>query len=217
MLFASARLQHPQCRCVCLTDQDTELECDYYIEVVRIHSERMYPIYHRLEAQQVFLQKDTFSSHYIFLDWDILIQKPLDHVFKKHFDIGFTYCFDSIMPINTGVILVHARGKEKAILFLKRVQECWDTLFFKAKVWWGDQLSVITTVGYQNFYTRSYDFIISSGTRILLLPCALYNFTDESSSNKMDKEYPYPRILHFRGKRKLSMSSYWEKCLQALV
>jgi hypothetical protein len=148
----------------------------------------------------------------------MLIQKPIDQAFNGSFDIGFTYCNNKIapMPINGGIILVHARGKEKAILFLERVQECWATKLLDKMVWWGDQLSIIKTIGYQNFYTRSYDFIISFGVRIVLLSGALYNFTDETT-NKMDKKYPYPCLFHFRGNRKFSMPIYWINYLEQLL
>ena len=119
----SAKLQHPNSSCVFLTNESTPVEADPKIDVVRYSNSKPFTVYQRLEAQIHFLENNTDSNHYLFIDWDILVQKPVNNAFNRRFDIGFTFNFDPVMPINGGVIFVHAQGKEKALIFLKNVKK----------------------------------------------------------------------------------------------
>ena len=210
----SAKLQHPTSRLVFLTDKHTPADMDSSIEVIRFTNDQPFTVYRRLEAQLQFIETNNESNHYLFLDWDILIQKSILTAFQKRFDLGFTYNFDPVMPINGGLIFIHASGKEKAFRFLKTVQAVWNKYYTNEKVWWGDQLSIIKLIGSDTFFRRGSDYLNINGVNLSLLPGSLYNYTNETSLTNMKVFQEYPRVMHFRGMRKTDMLNYWQTFLK---
>eukprot|EP00854_Cymbomonas_tetramitiformis_P020630 gene20630-24732_t len=117
MNFESARLTHPGCRLVILTDENTVFTPMATtvevpgppVEVVRIagldvHEEMI----SRMKARIKFLasEKTTARSNLILLDTDMLIMKSMAKVFDSNFDIAATWRHDASMPINGGVIFL---------------------------------------------------------------------------------------------------------------
>mmetsp|Transcript_34317 Transcript_34317/g.75072 ORF Transcript_34317/g.75072 Transcript_34317/m.75072 type:complete len:395 (-) Transcript_34317:207-1391(-) len=115
MNFESARMTHPECRLVILTDKHTPFTLTTLtpklpgppIELVRHKglntTEEMLS---RLQARVSFLDKERGTHDLVFLDTDMLVVKNMEHVFDKVFDLAATWRQEPRMPVNGGIIFV---------------------------------------------------------------------------------------------------------------
>lgn len=218
LLFASARLSHPGCKNVILTDTATPLKAEKGVEMIRLDLDPDQPAYMRLAAQIHFI-KNFVSGPMAFLDYDMLVQGSLLSLFDKRFDLAVsvrtTYqgkphpC-----PINGGLLIVHPDGIESSVTFLKKVLAYYDAHYAEFKNWGGFQGAINDVVGDANIFGRTSDIIETAGTRLLILPEDIYNFTLGGEAHLV--EYvPDKKILHFKGMRKDDMARYWNEYLRS--
>ena len=126
----------------------------------------------------------------ILLDTDIIVQRPLDHVFERPFDVALTVRHQRIkdpdgtnitpqMPYNTGVMFSRqARFWALALEYCRQLAD-------NHHDWWGDQLSVKHVAD-----TGSFD--------VLELPCDQYNYSPRTEDEILDERY----AVHYKGMRK---------------
>lgn len=209
-MLISARLFHPDCRLVILTDKKTPFhDLPSEIEVIRYNYNPRHVISQRTQAQIKFI-KESPGEHILFLDYDILIQGNLEHLFLNDFDVGLTYRKHS-MAINGGVIIVNGTNSSAALHFMHRIHALMNEKYQSFLTWYSDQLALQDQVKVPESLQNQTTVILSLKTKILLLPCSIYNFT--TRENKMDGTYPDKLILHFKGKRKPYQIPYFEKHL----
>jgi hypothetical protein len=67
------------------------------------------------------LDMATRETHFVFVDADVLIGRPLGPVFRRarEFDISLTYRANDLAPINNGVMYVHKDGIGPALMFYR--------------------------------------------------------------------------------------------------
>lgn len=212
VLFSSARRFHPECRTVILTDQHTQFP-DYpsHIEIHRFSLDTQFLTMSRTQAQIEFLKAQiTSPSHLVFLDTDILIQQSLLPLFTETFDIGLTYR-EHEMPINGGVILIHGDHYSRALPFMENMLSLIQNEFKEFKTWFGSQYALKKLVPLPNNKEEKI-YITNEGTRFLLLPGKIYNYTDPKGP--MDHQYPETAILHFKGNRRQFLLPYYHQWLE---
>ena len=126
----------------------------------------------------------------IFLDTDVIIQRPLEHVFEKAFDVALTIRHEAIkdldginitgqMPYNTGVMFSRQpRFWSEALKYCRQLAESHHD-------WYGDQLSV--------------KHLADTGTfDVLELPCDQYNYSPRTEDEDVGGRY----AVHYKGLRK---------------
>lgn len=209
-MLISARLFHPDCRLVILTDKKTPFhDLPSEIEIIRYEYDPRHVILQRTQAQIKFIE-DSPGENILFLDYDILIQGNLEHLFLRDFDVGLTYRKHA-MAINGGVIIIHGANSSAAVHFMQRIHALMKEKYQSFLTWYSDQLALQDEVKVPESLQNQTAIIRSSNTKILLLPCSIYNFT--THEYKMDGTYPDKLILHFKGKRKPYQIPYFEKHL----
>jgi hypothetical protein len=74
----------------------------------------------RLRARIEFLHHEHGTHHLVLLDTDMLVVRPLHHVFHSHdpFDVALTWRHELNMPINGGILLVPRDRLNKAADFM---------------------------------------------------------------------------------------------------
>jgi hypothetical protein len=74
----------------------------------------------RLRARVDFLHNERGTHHLVLLDTDMLVVRPLHHVFHSHdpFDVALTWRHELNMPVNGGILLVPRDRLNKAADFI---------------------------------------------------------------------------------------------------
>jgi hypothetical protein len=126
----------------------------------------------------------------IILDTDIIIQRPLEHVFEREFDVALTIRHEAIkdldgvnitaqMPYNTGVMFSRQpRFWAEALAYCQQLAE-------NHHDWYGDQLSVKHLADTGSF-------------NVLELPCDQYNYSPRTEDEDVVERY----AVHYKGLRK---------------
>lgn len=217
LMFKSVKLIHKNCRCILISDVNTTFENMKDVEVIRFDVDPDKPAYMRMIAQIKFL-KNHSTTHVVFLDYDMLVQQELSHLFESNFDIGLTYRMMyqgkfCPCPINGGLIFIHKEHIEQATRFLETVKIAYQKSYSKNEDWGGFQGAINDVIGDSNIFSKKTDIITVNDTKILLLPVDEYNFTIQKKPELI--EYmPNKKILHFKGPRKDDMLIYWNEYLR---
>jgi hypothetical protein len=126
----------------------------------------------------------------VLLDTDVIVQRPLEHVFEQPFDVALTVRHERIkdldgvniverMPYNTGVMF--SRAPQFWVQALEYCRGLTDDLHD----WYGDQVSVKHVAD-------------SGGFKVLELPCNPYNHTPRVEQEPVQDCY----VVHYKGARK---------------
>jgi hypothetical protein len=207
-MFKSARLFHPGCKCVVLTDNKTDKSSiDSLGEIRKFDIDPRKIILSRLIAQIEYLKKYAHGD-LLFLDYDIIVNANLDHVFRQDFDIAVTYRESKKgMPINGGMLFVSGRRKERSLAFLERVHAIYMDAYAQHDVWWGDQLALRDALKVKDFTANT--VVDVDGVRVLILSCDEYNYYPAESYRSILFELKNKKVLHFKDMQKRVMHLYW--------
>lgn len=209
-MFKSARLFHPRCKCIILSDQKTDFSGIEGVDVIlRYDIDPRKLILSRLIAQIAFLKTCDVISDVVFLDSDIIVNSNLENVFEKDFDVALTYRESKKrnMPINGGVLFVSGRRKEKVLEFFEMVYSIYIDKYAHHDVWWGDQLALMDALGVEDIKNKN--VLDVDGVTVCLLSCGEYNYYPPHSYRSILSELKNKKILHFKDKRKNMMQLYW--------
>lgn len=216
LMFDSAEQFHPGCKKIILTDLKTPINVNPDIEIKRFPIESTNVMLEIQKTRAAFLKQADPSSHYIFLDSDILLTTNLESLFEKNFDFALTTRDEyPEMPINGGIIFVHKNGIEATIDFFERIEAEMKNIPQKLHhIWYGDQFAMRDLIGPENLEEVKSDLIQVGKWKILLLPCLIYNFSTPPDI-PMNAYYPESKVLHFKGPRKVFMMAYWKNYLKS--
>ncbi len=139
-----------------------------------------------LAAQEAFCHSDAFNEDSVLFSPDAIINRPLEEVFDKDFDIAVTVRNHPRYPINNGVIFLKPKNKSKLQMFFVDTRLRCERQTPEIRDWFGDQLSLHEELAFYN--DTPY------GLKCERLPCEMYNYTP-----------PDAYITHFKGKRKDKM------------
>lgn len=218
LVFQSASLFHPNCKRVMLSDQESPFDyLDHDIEVHRrkTDTDNIPLMLNRLLTQISYVRSNDSRSNLTFLDSDILINANLEDLFQQDFDIALTYRDFEDMPINWGVMFISQQGQSSAIGFLEEVAKVYQERYLTSDIFWCDQYALMDVIGRERFFNRQSDTLCVHNTKILLIPCSVYNFSPEPTLDSIVPELKDKKILHFKGPRKRLMALYWNTYLKA--
>lgn len=209
-MFKSARLFHPGCRCVVLTDAETDfLPIEALAEIRRYDIDPRRIILSRLIAQIDYLKNYAGNDDILFIDSDIILNANLDHVFDQAFDIAVTYRpSKKDMPVNGGMLFVSMRRKDRALAFFERVYDTYMSKYVSNDVWWGDQFALRDVIKVKDFAANT--VLDVDGIKVLFLSCNEYNFKPAESHRAILFALEGKKAIHFQGRRKKIMRLYWE-------
>jgi len=155
LLFESARVTHPNCRLVILTDMDTKFTnavdpgvAGPKVELVRNKGlDVQEGMISRMKARTRFLTEEfrKGSTHnLVFLDTDMLITRPLDNVFFHNYDVAATWREDKEMPVNGGILFVKKENTNKGMQFFENMLDITLRQQSVLRRWFGmsDQVSL---------------------------------------------------------------------------
>jgi hypothetical protein len=136
------------------THVDPDLGFDEVIPIASPY--HMLTHYMRVSSWHHYLASDRFDRDTVFLDYDLIVNRPFQEVFDHDYALAFT-ASDSKKTnsrINTGCILAKHSGKEKAIFHAKKIMDIafqqrmdYDVRYPKIPhvgAWGGDERSVNT-------------------------------------------------------------------------
>lgn len=215
LMFRSAKLFHPHCQRVMLSDTDSDFGyLDSSIDVFRSELQPDAPMmYSRLASQINYVRSHGTTTNLITLDSDILINGDIDSLFEEDFDIALTYRAREDMPINWGVMFISHRHPDKVVQFLEKILEVYKTTYFDSDIFWCDQFALMDVIGTDRFFQREADWLEIEGVKIKLIPCAVYNYSPEDKASEMIKPFVRQKVLHFKGNRKRFIEMYWSAYL----
>lgn len=147
------------------------------------------------------------------IDYDVLILRPIDEIFKIKADMYVTtrpYLKD--MPINGGVLFIDLSRKHLVEKFYEHVNSIFEKLPTEQQAWWGDQQSLYQAAVQGAIIQNNSSIMSSSGCLINLIPREKYNYTpyDVDSGRKISDKLDAVEIenikkafiVHFKGPRK---------------
>lgn len=184
IMVASVRSVMPGVEIIQMTDQDTPLVPGVDTAIRRDWDEKRLMLF-RL-SHIAALDRPAC----IILDPDVVVQRPLDHVFERSFDVALTIRHEPIrdldgvnitplMPYNTGVMFSRQpRFWAEALEYCRRLPD-------DRHDWYGDQLSVKHVVD-----TGAFD--------VLELTCDEYNYSPRTEDEDLAGRY----AVHYKGLRK---------------
>jgi hypothetical protein len=211
-MFASVRLVHPNCRTVLLTDRVTRFsDLSPSIEIMRFDLDTHNLSLCNTLAQVEFLKTLKESSHVVFLDTDMLVQKSLANLFLKNFEVGLTYRTDR-MPINAGIILINGHAIEKGIEFMEHILSLMKKKYINFQTWYANQFALKEFVQIPSDIEEQTRIVQQHHFNILLLPGIKYNFSTHRSL--MRNYHEEVVVIHFKGKKKECQLDYFYKYLQ---
>lgn len=210
-LFESCRLSNPGSRFVLLTDYESQFDLPKEVEIQRMRLDRFKLRYAETFGQMQFMQDFTDKSHLVLIDFDMLVQKPIEELFKKGYDLFLTIRkYPPWIPVNMGVCFINEGGAKAAAKLFNLILIRMLSLPEDKLIWGGSQLAVWSIIQKEYFALSPTNKIIHiDDIRIGLVPADMYNFSTENS--EMDGHYPDKYLLHFKGGRKKYMQPYFEK------
>ncbi len=211
--FKSVRLVHSDCKCVVLSDLTTPFTLPEEIEIHRLELDSDKPAYMRLLAQREFLKKEDSSRHIIFMDYDMLMQKPFDPIFDREFDMALTY-EPSYKRINGSFILIRKSHRQQGIRYYDIVEAIFKEGFTKFTPWGGIEGAMNYALE-KKLATNKTGIIELDDIKIRILLCEKYNYSLSDDEYLELPDYLLSKmLLHFRGQRKYKMFDYWKMYLQ---
>ncbi|MEC7839889.1 MAG: hypothetical protein VX777_07600 [Chlamydiota bacterium] len=214
IMFTSVKMYHPECKLVILTDEDTCFDVDEDVTIVRSHRATDQLNFERMKARHAFLETLSNDNHLIFLDWDILIQMNLEHLFDRGDDLVLTYRRKHSIPINDGFFGVHRNSINKFHHFLTDIFEYYDNLPHEDyRKWWGFQMILNELFsGYlPTISNPASPFCFNfNGLQVALLRTDKYNASPKLLPLK-SSFFPAVAVMHFKGVRKSMITDYWNR------
>jgi hypothetical protein len=209
LMMRSVRMHHPDARVVHLTDESTPAlsGADLVVRDSETPREEVELAHTRL--QRVFAESPLFDRATVFLDTDIIVNRPLVTVFDDNFDLALTWRDGfPLMPINYGVIF--ANPTDSAVRFLRAVEEDLSARELEHRRWFGGQYALkdLLRLKGDERGKRLPPYMVSDGVRIRLLPCEIYNYTPLRWPEDVADKY----ILHFK-EFKAYMPAYYRQCV----
>lgn len=209
--YKSIKKFHPNSEYILLTDLKTSLDIDPRIKIIRQPMETDFVDYESFNAKVSFLKNTKIKTHFIFLDWDMLLQSNLDHIFDSGDDLYFTFRDLLPMPINDGFIGVKGGDLNKTCEFfdflLERFRQFSSFTFYS---WYGLQLVL------KHFFLKKILELIREKKELVFdLPDFKIRFLDGSIYNfnpaihVINRLYPNKKIVHFSKSKKKLMNAYW--------
>lgn len=215
-LFKSARLFHPNCRCIVLSDQDTSFTFSEEFEIKRYALNPDKPAYNRMLAQKRYLTESDDQHSKIFLDYDMLIQTNLEELTAADFDVALTYD-PTIERVNGSFIMVQKGKKAQGIHYFRKIEELYLNSYSTYEAWGGIAVSMNDLLAL-NLREISYlQAIKIDDLTIFILPSDPYNYPVSTKELTFFEFLPDKKILHFKGVRKKSMLEYWNSYLKPRV
>lgn len=208
MMFDSASHTHADCRKVVVTDEQTSFQSREGVEVFRTGFDSQLPSLARSKAWVEFLRQTAPDSHIVFLDYDVIIQQNLEHVFDQCFDVGLTYREHFRWPINAGIQFLHAARLSRALELYKKVVTVSAESYQDWVVWAADQHALRDLVC-ADFAGEGPCLHRKNGFEFLLLPCCDYNYSADRNWDLANASYHQKKVLHFKGHHKPAMFAYW--------
>jgi hypothetical protein len=214
LMFRSARLFHPGCRCVILSNRKTDLSLLSSRYEISVHDANPASLMlDRTRAMADFVKQFDFTGPLIFIDSDILLNSSLNRVCEKDFDVALTYRDRPMPPINGGLVLVNSKRPAACIDFFSRFLALYSEKYAGGSAWYGDQEALYDLIGPQHFEKRQNDVIDVKNCRVLLLPCDQYNFSPGADVSEIASSLRERSIIHFKGGRKFLMPMFWDAYL----
>jgi Tfp pilus assembly protein PilF len=219
---AIARQRAPGARIVLLTDERTDPPAELRVDrIVRGKVDGARLMSDRMRLERDFLASGTAAGGVVFLDSDVAINRSPEEIFDGSFDVALTWRGNPPdAPFNGGVALY--RTGPAAIRFYDHLIETHAALEQYPAViarfpegmarWWGHQLAMAATVGWNEFARRRSDRLAIDGAAVRFLSSDDYNFA-------MDPALPTPPgldrrfFIHFKGSRKAGLARYAETVL----
>ncbi|CAL0302937.1 unnamed protein product [Lupinus luteus] len=194
------------------------IDGEYSRDKLMLQRIRSYIIFLETKLQKLH-QKPRNITHYIFTDSDIAVVDDLGHIFSDHpnFDLALTFRNNKAQPLNSGFIAVRGTPDSilRAKLFLQEVLKIYSSKYLKASRMLGDQLALAWVVKSKPHFDASrfakpqaFSEDIS-GTSVLFLPCALYNWTPPEGAGQFHGMPLDVKVVHFKGSRKRLMLESW--------
>ena len=188
------------------------------VQIAAVDSSQL--LLYRTRAYLKLLREHDWKTPVALLDYDILMLRHLDALFNHSEDIFVTgRNYSKTMPINGGVVIFNNRNPNACLNFYELVARNYERLPIEQLQWWGDQLSLATTI-FSNPKSLGPDVIISSsGSSVRLIPRNVYNYTpyDVDSGIAIPKSLDNDThryllnsvvLAHFKGPRKHLMTSF---------
>ncbi len=213
LMFASAHQCHPDAHFVILTDEETELNFGPEIEIHRSPHRNCQLDHERVKSRIRYLEQYTEKNNIIFLDWDILIQKNLNHLFNGDCGLILTYQRDKNWCCNDGVIGISSKEIKKVLEFFQMALKEYSNLENKGYYEWFGFQCILDKIIFPHLENQNLNRLTLNNLKICLISSKAYNASPHSLNYTSDL-YPNPAILHFKGYRKRTMSSYWSKHLK---
>lgn len=217
-LYRSIKKFHPKSDLILLTDATTKIAIDPSIKVIRIPMETECTDYESLKAKIYYLKHFPPKTHIIFLEWDMLLQDNLSHIFESNQDVYLTVRNLYPMPFNDGFIAV--RGSQASFahtrIFFDFLLKHYNN-FTTKKYWYWYGLQLILKKIFLPVFLNTRPKKISDltmeykGVKIGFLDGKIYNYN--SPLRLMGKFCEGKKAVHFSKSKKISMLSYWKKYL----
>jgi hypothetical protein len=216
MMFASARLFDQAAKTVVLTDPNTSFEARSLgiDQVIREKMDGSQLMLERATAQLRHVETSAFDSPLVILDSDILVNAPLQPIFREDFDVALTWRHNANQPINGGFLILNNRRPEASRDFFRRFTAIYREEYADHGAWFGDQMALRDCVGLPLSELARRDMVEVDGCRIRLLPCDTHNFSPANRYAEISDDLPEKVILHFKGERKRLMAPYWNAWLR---
>jgi hypothetical protein len=215
-LHKSLKHYHPDARLVVLTDMKSQFPSAIDYRLIRYDLDPSKVVLSKIEAYAAFLEEAN-DSNVIFLDYDMIVQADLEFIFHWDFAVGITFWPDNVRDqiLAGSFICVSQKHIEEARKFFQEIMGRIKNYEAKLQAWYGEQQAFmdyfktrsipIKKVIVKNSFKET--FITVEGIPLLLLPAHLYNLTYSRGRYPQ----PPPRVIHFRGRRKLEMPGYFHK------
>ena len=215
MMFSSAQLFHPAIKRTILTDRRTDL-AGLTTPARRIDSMMDYKqlMLERTELQLRYVLASEFTVPLVLLDSDVLINRSLTELMQRDFDVALTWRDNPVMPINGGVFILNNQRPERSKAFFENFAKIYREKYADKAEWFGDQLALRDCINLSHKEMEGLDVIDVNGSRVLLLPSDIYNFSPENQFKAIAKRLEDKVILHFKGERKRLMPIFWKAWLK---
>lgn len=214
--IAVARAKSPRARIVVLSDDKTQFANDLGAhQIVRRPVDVTRLMFERMRMERDFLATCEPGSAVVFADTDVIVNRDPAPLFDGSFDVALTWRanpFDA--PFNGGVALY--RGTPAALRFYDHMIATHRTLenfpAVRARFnegmarWWGHQLAMAATIGWDEFAQRTSDRLRVDGTTIRFFPERTHNFAMTATSVPNAAAHGHRYFLHFKGSRK---EAFW--------
>ncbi len=212
-LYESIKTFHPKSSLIVLTDENSQIELDPAIKLVRLPRKTNFVDFECLQAKVTFLRKTPPKTNVIFLEWDMIVQDNLEHIFEDKSDLILTFRNILPMPFNDGFIGVKRGGFERVCRFFDMILKRYNHFTReKYKYWYGLQL-IFKSLFRNIFLTIKPVKVKHMGLnykdlKIRFLDGKIYNYNPIAERAKRISKSK--KVVHFSKRKKLGMLGYWK-------